>query len=281
MASPSFQDVWQYSRQLQRIAQEAGKELIAALEKIDIEDIDLVKSIVTAIAEKYGLASGELGAQWYEYCKAGKFTSGYTAITGQVSRYGVRSDVDAVMTKYNAGEIDLATATARLGGVAVDQVKKNARDTILGNLNEEYLEARRTGRKDIADMCGYSRVPVGDTCAFCCLLASRGFVYKSERSALYDNYGNKYHDGCDCVAVPLTKASGIPGYGGKLSEYESMYRSADNLRRSGNMPDDLRERIYDAKAKHRADYEAGLTSDRWSTLNEDLIIMRYQNPGMH
>lgn len=281
MANPTFDDVWQFSAKLQRIAQKAREACLVAFEEVGVEDEELVKSVIMAIVDRYGLASGELGAQWYEYCKSGKFTSGYTAITGQVSRYGVRSDVTAVFGKYKAGEIDLATTVERLGGVAVDQVKKNARDTILENINGEYLEAIRTGRRDISERCGYARVPVGETCAFCILLASRGFVYSSERTATISRWGHKYHNNCDCVAVPFTRAGSIGGYGGMLAKYDDMYRSADSLRRSGNMPEELQDRIAKARAKHNEDYAAGLTYDRWSTLNEDLIIMRYQNPGLH
>jgi hypothetical protein len=46
----------------------------------------------------------------------------------------------------------------------------------------------------------YARVPTGpETCGFCIMLASRGFVYWSEESAgAYDHY----HAHCDCMVVP-------------------------------------------------------------------------------
>lgn len=47
----------------------------------------------------------------------------------------------------------------------------------------------------------WARVPTGlETCAFCFMLASRGFAYLSERSASEGHHG--YHDNCDCVVVP-------------------------------------------------------------------------------
>lgn len=46
----------------------------------------------------------------------------------------------------------------------------------------------------------YARVPCGtETCDFCLMLASRGFVYLSEESAEGTNH---VHRGCDCVVVP-------------------------------------------------------------------------------
>lgn len=59
----------------------------------------------------------------------------------------------------------------------------------------------------------YARVPTGpDTCDFCLMLASRGFVYYSQASA-----EEGMHSGCDCIAVPgngadATSATQIEGY---------------------------------------------------------------------
>ena len=55
----------------------------------------------------------------------------------------------------------------------------------------------------------YARVPSGrETCAFCFMLASRGFVYWSEEEA--GGMGHKYHSHCDCVIVPgFHKSSGV------------------------------------------------------------------------
>ena len=46
----------------------------------------------------------------------------------------------------------------------------------------------------------YARVPSGrETCGFCFMLSSRGFVYRSEQTA---GSTHAYHDHCDCVIVP-------------------------------------------------------------------------------
>lgn len=52
----------------------------------------------------------------------------------------------------------------------------------------------------------YARVPSGrETCSFCFMLASRGFVYHSEQTA--EGRGlHGVHDHCDCIIVP-----GVPG----------------------------------------------------------------------
>ncbi len=84
-------------------------------------------------------------------------------------------------------------------------------DHILSNRNkfdEAIVDAmdrwvKIPGRATIAENCKrdpkkprYALVPQGKTCAFCTMLAGRGFVYKSEKTA------HTMHDHCDCVACP-------------------------------------------------------------------------------
>lgn len=58
----------------------------------------------------------------------------------------------------------------------------------------------------------YARVPRGaKTCAFCTMLASRGFVYASAKTAGEED---KYHHDCDCMIVPSwdAKQAKLEGY---------------------------------------------------------------------
>lgn len=54
----------------------------------------------------------------------------------------------------------------------------------------------------------FARVPMGaTTCPYCCMLASRGFVYRSELSALNANHRN-----CDCRIVEGFEGMTVEGY---------------------------------------------------------------------
>lgn len=54
----------------------------------------------------------------------------------------------------------------------------------------------------------YARVPTGaETCDFCLMLASRGFVYKSQATAL-----SHVHSDCDCRVVPGWDGDEVEGY---------------------------------------------------------------------
>lgn len=285
MASPTYEDIWTYAHTVQGISQEARAAFLKAAESVDLDDwaaaADQLRDIITEIVEVYGLASGELGAQWYEYCRSKKYDSRYTAIVGATSRYGIVSDCDTVIDKLFDGKITTEEMVASLAGVVVNQVQKHARDTILDNLDIEYKAAMARGDRKMAGEIGYARVPMGDACAFCIMLASRGFVYRSEYTATKTKWGDKYHPNCTCEAVPFTQAGDIKGYGRKLDAYYETYADARDLWRSGNMPEELEKRIADARAEHSQKIAEGLASDRWGDDNEITIVMRWQNPGMH
>lgn len=71
----------------------------------------------------------------------------------------------------------------------------------------------------------WARMPTGfETCPFCFMLSSRGFVYASEKTASEGHHG--YHDNCDCVPVPgFQDAKGNPRV--KIDGYdpETMFRN--------------------------------------------------------
>lgn len=56
----------------------------------------------------------------------------------------------------------------------------------------------------------WARVPQDKTCAFCVMLASRGFAYLSDETAGKD--GTRFHDDCDCRIVPSWGRQSLKGY---------------------------------------------------------------------
>lgn len=76
---------------------------------------------------------------------------------------------------------------------------------------EVHESANRTMRK-VAKKYGmrYARVPMGgETCAFCLMLASRGFAYSSTETA---GEGAHYHTHCRCKVVAGKPGSKVDGY---------------------------------------------------------------------
>ncbi len=94
----------------------------------------------------------------------------------------------------------------------------------------------------------FARVPDGEeTCDFCLMLASRGFVYRNEVTASHA------HANCDCRIVPSWGDDSVEGYDTK-EIYDRWQRSIDDLaeqraERNGTTFDDERKKIMDAYAR--------------------------------
>lgn len=92
------------------------------------------------------------------------------------------------------------TVLSRLSGSAHRMVFDASRDTVISNGEKQKVK--------------FARYASANACAFCRLLATRGPVYNSEQSATTvvgkrgiasgtRQLGEKYHDACRCVAVPI------------------------------------------------------------------------------
>lgn len=93
---------------------------------------------------------------------------------------------------------DPATALGRLQQKVDEFTLQPGRDTIAHSTGADPAKAR------------WARVPVGKTCAFCLVLASRGPAYRSAETA---GQARKFHGDCDCTAVPYWQGSAHPeGY---------------------------------------------------------------------
>lgn len=137
------------------------------------------------------------------------------------------ADIDgAYASIVDSGRVPAATEEAIRG--MVDSVRKTGKagpyvTNLLDRVDYEVKRASsecilRNGRRDKADV-KFARVPAGtETCAFCIMLASRGFVYRSAKTA---GEGDHWHAHCDCRIVPSFGAdpSIVEGY-----DSEGLYR---------------------------------------------------------
>jgi hypothetical protein len=102
---------------------------------------------------------------------------------------------------------------------------------LLGATQRMVLQAGRTSIITAAGndpvRTGFARIPIGKTCPWCTMLASRGFVYWSEESA---GEFDKWHNDCDCAVVAGTDSGSLPeDY--DLTLYESAYADGSGIGR--------------------------------------------------
>lgn len=221
-----------YNSRVHGLTNLAGEKTLANVDDF----INLTKEYADAIAEqhmKYYAVNREL---WQYYTDnefkdyAVKRASADRAVYDYVRGF---SDTDfngitwkQVMTGNNrAGKtisdlwgkalegVDLSDAE-KLTYIAQDIARRSGR-----------LTTELTARYDPTKPC-YARVPQGEkTCAFCYMLASRGFVYGSEDKAKFKHGGtDTYHMHCDCLPVPTWGRAAIQGYNPR--EMYKNYREA-------------------------------------------------------
>lgn len=183
--------------------------LLRQLGDVDPQAVrDALLEAYPQLVNRYASVAGEVTATWYEQVRP---NSGYAVAQGSVDaeqtnqliRYGVRP-------LFGVGD---ATALSLLGGSLQRLIAGASRDTVTGNVDRERSE----GKTEL----GFARVPRSGCCAFCALLASRGAVYTSRRTA---GVVDKYHDFCRCTVAPAERGEELPY---DLQKYRDLYYSVE------------------------------------------------------
>lgn len=187
------------------MAKEDLAGLIAGLDLTRPEVVrDALLEVVPVLVREYGDVAAVAAAEWYEETRAVQVSGRFTAVPAAA----VDSAQVEATVRWAAGGLftdDTADVLARLEGAVQRYITYSARETVRRNVKSDPSRPR------------YARVPSGpSTCAFCGMLASRGFVYHTERSAgdLGRGVGDDFHDDCDCQVVPEwdAEAHHIEGY---------------------------------------------------------------------
>ncbi len=137
---------------------------------------------VSRVSSTYGRISSATSGRFYDELAREQ---------GSPARFKAMDTTDVSFTearaRYLAGGLKNGNSAEFADGmakVAGQQVRRNAVASMVEN-------CRRAGAR-------WARVPTGkETCSWCFMLASRGFVYRSAQAAAAG-----WHRGCDCSIVP-------------------------------------------------------------------------------
>lgn len=157
-----------------------------------------------AIATKYGEGAAEMACQMYDAVAEISGAGVPAAVPAQTATKGeVAKTINGALLWSDTAE-SAASAMSRLVKTAgVDTTVKNA----------------------IRDGAEWAWVPHGDTCAFCLMLASQGWVGAS-RKVLKGDHAEHIHNNCDCTfAVRFDSRSTVEGY--DPDEYRQIYDNAE------------------------------------------------------
>lgn len=198
---PSRQELNRLSdaqRQLVAMARADLQMLFATLDPSRPEAFrDALLDIIPTLVREYGDLAAVAAAEWYEDVSPNAYLArtvdkGFPV--GGVEQ-GIRYHVAPLFAD------DVSTALAGLSGAMQRYITYSGRATVARNVQLDPSKPR------------FGRVPSGaKTCAWCTMLASRGFVYLSRETA--GIAADHYHDDCDCQVTPMWERgnAAIEGY---------------------------------------------------------------------
>lgn len=184
-----------------------------------IDTRDALLEVVPALVAQYGEIAASVAADFYDTARAAAGAPGaFTAVLADpVDLESVRSDVRwSIGPLFNRENPDPPAALGRLEQKVDELALQPGRDTIAHSAGRDPAKVR------------WARVPVGKTCAFCLMIASKGAVFHSAESA---GAGRKYHGGDDCTPAPFWGNDPYPdGYDpdALLQQYIDARKRADS-----------------------------------------------------
>lgn len=188
--------------------------------------IDTFARAAAILAGDGELRSGMISARYYPL-----FRRVELGLPGAVVRPGPRTSLE-IMTSEIRGAALSGIVEARRGGLSVPLAAQRGLVRVAGTIGKLILNG---GRRTVMDAIradpkalGYARVTGGDPCAFCRMLAGRGPVYKTEKSASFEPHGS-----CSCTGEPVYAGSKPVG---DAAQYAAEFKAAQvAARENGTM----------------------------------------------
>lgn len=191
-----------YIGKLERVNQKAANLMQAWMDENPAAETEDMIAQAYALANYYGEAAATLACRMHDELAAAQQAETAPAVPAETATYA--ETAKAVQGTLKNRRNSVPDTVARL-------VKQTGADTTLQN-------AARDGAE-------FAWVPMGDTCAFCITLASRGWQRQS-RKAMKNGHAEHIHAHCDCeYAIRFDGKSTVEGY--DPDKYLEMYKNAE------------------------------------------------------
>ena len=149
---------------------------------------EMAKETMSGMVQAYGEASATLAAKWYDK----QAQKAHVKLPEAITETTYSKETIEKVAHYQAKKLingDISGFAKSCGELVENEMKQSLNETILANTKRDKQKGVR-----------FARVTTGaETCAFCYMLASRGAVYHTRRTAGEQSH---YHRGCDCKIVP-------------------------------------------------------------------------------
>lgn len=225
-----------YERQLAKLREESRRYVFArfkaaranGLIKNDEDAMQVAHDALSEARQAYGDQAARAAADMYD------------ATAGELGHDVPLAEMD---NDFTDDEIWAQVRTARKASKTADDfIRHMANFAYDKTYNAARKTAARNAERDYDRGIRYARIPTGsETCGWCVMLASRGFVYRSRKSA--GDYGgrfNYFHDRCDCRVQVGDENTTVNGY--DPDWYLKVYEDAREACGSGD-PKDIANEI--------------------------------------
>lgn len=154
--------------------------------------------VMQVCLERYGAVSAEVAAALYDQIMAAEGLD----VPPADAEWAVDREQLEATARYQAGKL----ASGDLSEESKAEFRSQCCSYVRDSTRRAYdSTVARNVERDSARGVRYARMTGGsETCTFCVMVASRGFVYTSAAAA---GAGHRYHRGCDCYVVPGVKGS--------------------------------------------------------------------------
>lgn len=242
-----------YNREVARIGDRAAADVESSVlawcrsheDATVAQKREAAKLIMEGFVQGYDDVAAEFAAQWYDR----RAEQGGARLDQAVTMTTYRPDsVDAV-ARYQAkklakgGDAEFAKAC---GEFARNDAFKSLNETISANVGRDKDKGVR-----------FARVPTGfETCTFCLMLASRGAVYHTRKTA---GEFKHFHRRCDCKVVPSFEddADAELVEGVRPKELRERYRAIKQIDSMDGLTDSDRQELAERALKVEVESIAG------------------------
>lgn len=244
-----------YNSELDEVTRKAIAELIDFLSDYDLDDMDLASrerlrddtiEEVLRLIDDYGDASAAKGADFYDAVLEVLDDDGAAAMPAAIDRIRADKAVRRCASSLFGDDADLGKFADGVSDFLERTVSHRADECVAENAVAANEAGARKGRKR---QMKFARVPSGPSCGFCIMLASRGFVYATRKSA---GEFTRFHNRCDCRIVEGDESLHIEGYG--LAGMRQRYQSCREAIRADADPSPIRRDWERLSADEQAKY---------------------------
>lgn len=183
------------------------------------DEDSFVKLVVASIVlvKGYQLISSQTAGNYFQAFRVAEGAPGEarTKLADPVDERKVRAALFATGQNAVKQSLEAGNSPERSKEIALTRTSGAFGTQILNGGRETLVESVKADRSAL----GWARVTDADPCAFCALLAGRGPVYKSDKTADFQAHG-----GCACTAEPVYRHDAE--WPGRAREFHDLYNEA-------------------------------------------------------